>query len=351
MDDIEYEITAEDLESYRNNMLENEKSTATIEKYIRDILAFCRWNHNQSINRIQILEWKQYLVSLYAVSSVNSMLAALNGYFRFKGWEQLRVKPVRQQKQLYRETERDISRCEYMQLLQEAGKCGDERLKLVMETIWRVKPVRQQKQLYRETERDISRCEYMQLLQEAGKCGDERLKLVMETICSTGIRISELPFITAEAVFHGKAFVNCKNKKRIIFIPTKLQSLLKKYMKKHHISSGPVFLTRNGTVLNRSNIWRSMKRLCKRAGIDCKKVFPHNLRHLFAKTFYNTGKDLAKLADVLGHSRIETTRIYVMENGREHERMIEMLGLTEDCIPPILRGRQQKRKKSLINDS
>lgn len=304
MDDIEYEITAEDLESYRNNMLENEKSTATIEKYIRDILAFCRWNHNQSINRIQILEWKQYLVSLYAVSSVNSMLAALNGYFRFKGWEQLRVKPVRQQKQLYRETERDISRCEYMQLLQEAGKCGDERL-----------------------------------------------KLVMETICSTGIRISELPFITAEAVFHGKAFVNCKNKKRIIFIPTKLQSLLKKYMKKHHISSGPVFLTRNGTVLNRSNIWRSMKRLCKRAGIDCKKVFPHNLRHLFAKTFYNTGKDLAKLADVLGHSRIETTRIYVMENGREHERMIEMLGLTEDCIPPILRGRQQKRKKSLINDS
>ena len=304
MDDIQYEITAEDLESYRNNMLENEKSTATIEKYIRDILAFCRWNHNQSINRIQILEWKQYLVSLYAVSSVNSMLAALNGYFRFKGWEQLRVKPVRQQKQLYRETERDISRCEYMQLLQEAGKCGDERL-----------------------------------------------KLVMETICSTGIRISELPFITAEAVFHGKAFVNCKNKKRIIFIPTKLQSLLKKYMKKHHISSGPVFLTRNGTVLNRSNIWRSMKRLCKRAGIDCKKVFPHNLRHLFAKTFYNTGKDLAKLADVLGHSRIETTRIYVMENGREHERMIEMLGLTEDCIPPILRGRQQKRKKSLINDS
>ena len=232
------------------------------------------------------------------VSSVNSMLAALNSYFRFKGWEHLRVKPVRQQKQLYRETERDISRCEYMQLLQEAGKCGDERL-----------------------------------------------KLVMETICSTGIRISELPFITAEAIFHGKAFVDCKNKKRIIFIPTKLQSLLKKYMKKHHISSGPVFLTRNGTVLNRSNIWRSMKRLCKRAGIDCKKVFPHNLRHLFAKTFYNTGKDLAKLADVLGHSRIETTRIYVMENGREHERMIEMLGLTEDCIPPILRGRQQKRKK------
>lgn len=304
MDHMQYEITAEDLESYRNNMLENEKSTATIEKYIRDILAFCRWNQNQSINRIQILEWKQYLVNLYAVSSVNSMLAALNSYFRFKGWEQLRVKPVRQQKQLYRETERDISRCEYMQLLQEAGKCGDERL-----------------------------------------------KLVMETICSTGIRISELPFITAEAVFHGKAFVDCKNKKRIIFIPTKLQSLLKKYMKKHHISSGPVFLTRNGTVLNRSNIWRSMKRLCKRAGIDCKKVFPHNLRHLFAKTFYNTGKDLAKLADVLGHSRIETTRIYVMENGREHERMIEMLGLTEDCILPILQGHQKKRRKALVNDS
>lgn len=304
MDHMQYEITEDDLEAYRCNMLENEKSAATIEKYIRDILAFCRWNQNQSINRIQILEWKQYLVSLYAVSSVNSMLAALNSYFRFKGWEQLRVKPVRQQKQLYRDTERDISRCEYMKLLQEAGQCGDERL-----------------------------------------------KLVMETICSTGIRISELPFITAEAIFHGKAFVDCKNKKRIIFIPTKLQSLLKKYMKKHHISSGPVFLTRNGTVLNRSNIWRSMKRLCKRAGIDCRKVFPHNLRHLFAKTFYNTGKDLAKLADVLGHSRIETTRIYVMENGREHERMIEMLGLTEDCILPILQGHQKKRRKALVNDS
>lgn len=304
MEDMLYEITEDDLEAYRCNMLENEKSAATIEKYIRDILAFCRWNQNQHIDRIQILEWKKHLISSYAVSSANSMLAALNSYFRFKGWEHLKVKPFRQQKQIYRDTERDISRCEYMKLLQEAGQCGDERL-----------------------------------------------KLVMETICSTGIRISELPFITAEAVFHGKAFVDCKNKKRIIFIPTKLQSLLKKYMKKHHISSGPVFLTRNGTVLNRSNIWRSMKKLCKNAGIDCRKVFPHNLRHLFAKTFYNSGKDLAKLADVLGHSRIETTRIYVMENGREHERMIEMLGLTEDCILPILRGHQKKRRKALVNDS
>ena len=304
MDDIHYEITADDLESYRNNMIENEKSSATIEKYIRDILSICRWNHSQRIERVHILEWKKYLISLYAVSSVNSMLAALNSYFHFKGWEQLRVKPFRQQKQLYREKERDISRCEYMQLLQEADKCGDERL-----------------------------------------------KLIMETICSTGIRISELPFITAEAVSHGKALVDCKNKKRIIFIPAKLQSILKKYMKKHHILSGPIFLTRNGTILNRSNIWRSMKKLCKRTGIDCQKVFPHNLRHLFAKTFYNSAKDLAKLADVLGHSRIETTRIYVMENGQEHERMVEMLGLTEDYISFFLPGHKKKRKKSLINDS
>ena len=147
----------------------------------------------------------------------------------------------------------------------------------------------------------------------------------METICSTGIRISELLLLQPKLFPMEKPLVDCKNKKRIIFIPAKLQSILKKYLKKHHILSGPIFLTRNGTILNRSNIWRFMKKLCKRTGIDCQKVFPHNLRHLFAKTFYNSAKRPCQTSDVLGHSRIETTRIYVMENGQEHERMVKCL--------------------------
>ena len=275
-----YVICEKELEVYRRDMLENERSRATIEKYIRDVRAFCRWNGEKEIDRLRVLEWKEYLGTSYAVSSANSMLAALNGYFDSRGWEELRVKPFRQQKRIYRKPEEDLSREEYMRLIEEAQRQGKERL-----------------------------------------------KLVMQTICATGIRVSELAFITAEAVKAGRAEVSCKNKKRIVFIPGKLRRILKEYMKKRRIADGPVFITRGKRALNRSNIWAAMKKLCEKAGVDPKKVFPHNLRHLFAKTFYQEGKDLAKLADVLGHSDIETTRIYVMENGREHERLIERLGL------------------------
>lgn len=299
MEYIQYEITEQNLEAYKHSMMENEKSPATIEKYLRDVRSFCRWNQRASIDRTRILEWKNYLAREYAVSSANSMIAALNGFLSFQGWGELRVKPFRQQKQLYRDPERDMSRKEYIQLLEEAKKKGDERL-----------------------------------------------KLVMETICATGIRVSELPFITAEAVRAGRAFVNCKNKKRIIFIPSKLQRLLKEYMKKKQITEGAVFLTRTGTVLNRSNIWSAMKKLSQTAGIEGRKVFPHNLRHLFAKTFYSAGKDLAKLADVLGHSHIETTRIYIMESGQEHERIMEQLGLVEtDSDLFFLQGNRKRRRE------
>ena len=194
MEYIQYEITEQNLEAYKHSMMENEKSPATIEKYLRDVRSFCRWNQGASIDRTRILEWKNYLAREYAVSSANSMIAALNGFLSFQGWGELRVKPFRQQKQLYRDPERDMSRKEYIQLLEEAKKKGDERL-----------------------------------------------KLVMETICATGIRVSELPFITAEAVRAGRAFVNCKNKKRIIFIPSKLQRLLKEYMKKNRLQRAPFF--------------------------------------------------------------------------------------------------------------
>lgn len=299
MEYIQYEITEQNLEAYKHNMMENEKSPATIEKYLRDVRSFCRWNQGEVIARTRILEWKNHLAREYAVSSANSMLAALNGFLSFQGWPELRVKPFRQQKQLYRDPERDLSRKEYIKLLEEAKKQGDERL-----------------------------------------------KLVMETICATGIRVSELPYITAEAVRTGRAFVNCKNKKRVIFIPSKLQRLLNEYMKRKHITEGAVFLTRTGAVLNRSNIWRAMKKLSQTAGVECRKVFPHNLRHLFAKTFYSAGKDLAKLADVLGHSHIETTRIYIMESGQEHERIMEQLGLVEtDSDLFFLQGNRKRRRE------
>ena len=224
-------------------MLENERSRATIEKYIRDVRAFCRWNGEKEIDRLRVLEWKEYLGTCYAVSSANSMLAALNGYFDFRGWEELRVKPFRQQKRIYREREEDLSREEYMRLIEEAQRQGKERL-----------------------------------------------KLVMQTICATGIRVSELAFITTEAVKAGRAEVSCKNKKRIVFLPEKLRRILKEYMKKHRIADGSVFITRGKRALNRSNIWAAMKKLCEKAGVDPQKVFPHNLRHLFAKTFYQEGK-------------------------------------------------------------
>lgn len=280
-----YMLKKEYFEEYKKDLLENERSKATIEKYIRDIRAFYKWNQDKVLDRLRILEWKEHLGKKYAVTSANSMLAAINGFFMFKGWLSLRVKPFKQQKQIYR----------------------DEK-------------------------KDMSREEYMRLLDEADKQGNERIKLVMQTICSTGIRVSELQFITAEAVAKGKVMVNGKNKKRIIFIPKQLCKILKAYMKKKNIHKGPVFVTKGRKVLNRSNIWSSMKKLCEKAGIDKEKVFPHNLRHLFAKTFYKTEKDLAKLADVLGHSRIETTRIYIMESGREHERLIERLGLVREVF-------------------
>lgn len=299
MEYIQYEITEQNLEAFRQNMIENEKSPATIDKYLRDVRSFCRWNQGEVIIRTRILEWKDYLAREYALSSANSMLAALNGFLSFQGWPELRVKPFRQQKQLYRDPERDMSRKEYIQLLEEARRQGDERL-----------------------------------------------QLLMQTICATGIRVSELPFITAEAVKAGRAFVNCKNKKRVIFIPSKLQRLLKEYMKKNRITEGSVFLTRTGNVMNRSNIWQAMKRLSQKAGVEGRKVFPHNLRHLFAKTFYSAGKDLAKLADVLGHSNIETTRIYIMENGQEHERIMEKLGLVEtDSERFLLQGNRKRRRE------
>ena len=227
-----------------------------------------------------MLNYKAHLTQHYAADSVNSILAALNRFLSLLDREDCRVRRLRIQYQAYAPEEREITAQEYAALVRTA----------------------------RET-------------------GRTRLALVLETICATGIRISELPAITAEAARRGVAVVRCKGKSRRVILPSRLQNKLLRYIKQRRIAYGSVFVTRTGTPLDRSNIWREMKALCRAAGVSDKKVFPHNFRHLFARTFYRLDKDLAKLADLLGHSSINTTRIYIRSTGAEHRRFLERMHL------------------------
>jgi site-specific recombinase XerD len=225
------------------------------------------------------IAYKQDIAKRYAASSVNSMLAALNNFFAFMGWG---VK---------------------------------------------VRPLKIQRQTFARADKELSRAEYERLLAAAQREDNERLYLLMKTICSTGIRVSELCCITVAAAREGKAEVTNKGKTRTVFLPEKLQRELLKYARKHGLSTGAVFVTKSGRPLDRSAIWAAMKKLCATAGVAPSKVFPHNLRHLFARTFYALDKDIARLADLLGHSSIDTTRIYIMESGEEHRRCVNLLGL------------------------
>ena len=191
----------------------------------------------------------------------------------------------------------------------------------------RVKKLKIQKQIFASTDKELSKAEYDRLLQAAKQKKNERLYLLMQTICSTGIRVSEVRYITVEAVARGIAEINCKGKRRQLFLPKQLCQVLKQYIKEQKIKSGSVFITKNGNPLDRSNIWTDMKKLCKAANVSEKKVFPHNLRHLFARTYYSLQKDIVRLADILGHSSVNTTRIYTMETGEIHRRQIQKLGL------------------------
>ena len=261
------------LEGFKKYLLQEEKSQATIEKYIRDVRSFLLWCNGNVLSKEVVLNYKGWLMERYAPASVNSMIASINGFLRFEG----------------------------------RGECCVKQLKI-------------QRQLFASEDRELSKEEYRRLTQAAK---ESRIGAVIQTICGTGIRVSELNFITVEAVNRGKGVVNCKNKTRVIFIPVTVQKLLKSYIRKNGIKSGPVFVTRNGKPLDRSNIWKEMKALCKRASVSEKKVFPHNLRHLFARMFYSIEKDVVRLADLLGHSSINTTRIYTMESGMGHILSIE----------------------------
>ena len=268
------------IERYAAHLRERERSAATVQKYIRDLEALRVWLDGATLTKEALLEWRTRLTENHAPASVNATLAAVNGFLAFLGWEELKVKPLKIQKSLFLDEKKELTRSEYARLVRAA---------------------------------------------ERGE--NQRLALVLQTICATGIRVSELRFITAEAVAAGRAEVANKGKRRVVFLPEKLRRLLKNYLRAQKKTAGAVFTTRTGKPLDRSNIWRDMKALCEAAGVSPGKVFPHNLRHLFARTYYAAEKDLSRLADILGHSSVNTTRIYTAESGAVHARQVERLGL------------------------
>ena len=274
-------LNSRQLELFTRKLREDERSAGTIENYLRHIRAFAAWVQGRPVTKELAAEWKEHLVSSdYCPGTINTMLVSLNRFFGFLGWNDCQVKTLRIQRRLFRED------------------C-----------------------------KELTRKEYQRLIAAAQSTGRERLMLLMETICSTGIRVSEVKYITVEALKLGKAEISLKGKIRTILLPNKLCRKLLKYAKKQRTASGKVFLTRNGTGLSRKQIWAEMKSVCEKARVAASKVFPHNLRHLFARTFYKVCRDVARLADVLGHSSIETTRIYLISTGVEHARTLELLRL------------------------
>lgn len=267
------------VQNFKRHLEKEEKSNVTVEKYMRDVRKFIAFAGERQVAKELVIDYKKHLVDDgYAVRSINSMLASLNSYLDFCGLSDCKVKSMKTQRQIYCAEEKELSKSEYLRLLEAARK-------------------------------------------------QPRLYFVLQTICGTGIRISELAYFTVEAVERGEVVVSCKNKTRRIFLPGKLKKALLRYAKQRGIRTGVIFRTRTGNPLNRSNIWAEMKKLCKEASVNPSKVFPHNLRKLFARTFYKIEKDISKLADILGHGSIDTTRIYIVSSGIEHKRKIEQLGL------------------------
>ena len=273
-------ITAKMIAEFKEHLILEERSVATIQKYIRDVKAFMAYAQNSAITKETVIAYKKYLQENYAVRSANSMLASINSFFSLFGWNDLKVKSLKLQQQIY---------------------CPEEK--------------------------ELTKAEYTRLCKAAQRRHNERLNLILQTICGTGIRVSELQFITEEAAKCGEAVVRCKGKTRAVFIVRELRQKLLRYAAEQNIQSGMIFVTRTGKPISRTNIWREMKALCVEANVNPEKVFPHNLRHLFARVFYGIEKDIAKLADILGHSSINTTRIYIISTGIEHRRRMENMHL------------------------
>ena len=274
------QIALYQLSDFARQLQEDERSPATIENYLRHIRAFAAWAGGQAVTKDLATQWKEHLISQYRPGTVNTMLVSLNRFFAFLGWYDCQVKTLRIQRRLFREESKELTRAEYERLVSAAQASGRERL-----------------------------------------------VLLLETICSTGIRVSEVKYITVEALKLGKAEISLKGKIRTILLPNKMCRKLLKYAKKQKTVSGEVFLTRNGKGISRKQIWAEMKSICAKAKVAATKVFPHNLRHLFARVFYKACRDVAKLADVLGHSSMETTRMYLISTGVEHAHTLERLRL------------------------
>lgn len=273
-------ITAKTIAEFKEHLILEERSEITIEKYIRDVKAFTAYTQNTVVTKETVISYKKHLQETYAVRSVNSMLASINSLFAFLNWHDLKVKSLKLQQQVF---------------------CPEEK--------------------------ELTKAEYARLCRTAERKHNERLNLILQTICGTGIRVSELQFITVEAVKQGEAVVNCKAKTRSVFIVKELKQKLLRYAAEQGIKNGIIFVTRTGKPISRTNIWREMKALCIEANVNPQKVFPHNLRHLFARVFYGIEKDIAKLADILGHSSINTTRIYIISTGTEHRQRMENMRL------------------------
>lgn len=272
-------ITKEIRSNFIDYMKEMERSSRTIEKYTHDVERFSNFVDDMDLSKAVVLCFKDALRKEMSPVSANSVLAAVNSFLKFLEVPQFCVKLFKIQRRLF------------------------------------------------SLRSELTEGEYKRLVKAALKEKNERLALIIQTICATGIRVSELRYITVEAVKLGRAEVSCKGKYRVIFIPEKLRKILMKYIEKENITEGSVFVTRNGKPVDRSNIWRDMKKLCEAAHISPEKVFPHNLRHLFARVFYAIEKDIVRLSDILGHSNISTTRIYTIESGREHIRQVNMMNL------------------------
>lgn len=273
-------ITNEIIEKFENYLYEEERSDNTIEKYMRDVKNFYKIVGDKELKKTDILVYKKKLCEKYMPASVNSILSSLNALFVFMGWYELKVKALKIQRKIFADKTKELSKVEYEKLLTAAKEKHNERL-----------------------------------------------YYLIQTIASTGLRVSEIKFVTVDAVRTGQSIINCKGKIRQIFLPKKLCKMLKNYIKSHGIKSGSVFVTRTGKTLDRHAIWKMLKGLCRVAEVSTEKVFPHNFRHLFARTFYSLKKDIVRLADILGHSSVETTRIYTKESGTEHIKLIQKLGL------------------------
>ena len=274
------EITSKDIKSFEAFLYDCEKSENTIKKYLRDVRFFIKYTGSKCLSKADVLEYKKAICEEYLPQSVNSMLSSLNAFFEFLNRYDLKVKSLKIQRQIFADKAKELAKCEYERLLTAA---------------------RSKK--------------------------NERLYLLMQTLASTGLRVSEIKYITAEAVRSGIATIKCKGKIRQVFLPKNLCKMLKAYIKTQNIKSGSVFVTSTGKPLDRSNIWKMLKSLCSSAGVSKEKVFPHNFRHLFARTYYSIQKDIVRLADILGHSSINTTRIYTTESGDVHIKQIQRLGL------------------------